>query len=97
MAAILASADESSDMLPPSDEKVEPSSSYDSTNKLQDVFDVNCRIIEIDTIRKTPYWVEGSAKYIFKNRDKIFRWLTPKANISPNPDIIGRLGIQYSW
>ena len=67
--------------------------SYDSTNKLQDVFDVNCRIIEIDTIRKTPYWVEGSAKYIFKNRDKIFRWLTPKANISPNPDSIGRLGI----
>lgn len=67
--------------------------SYDSTNKLQNVFDANCRIVEIDTTRKTPYWVEGSARYIFKNRDKIFRWLTPKTHISSNPDTIGRLGV----
>ncbi len=52
---------------------------YDGTNKLNNIFDVKCRVIEIDdTIRKTPYWIEGAATYIFKNRAKVIKWLVPK-------------------
>ena len=67
--------------------------SYDSTNKLQDVFDVKCRIIEIDTIRKTPYWVDGSARFIFKNRNKILRWLVPK-NFTKKPNLVAGVHIR---
>jgi len=50
----------------------------DSTkNKLDLLFEPRCRIIDIDSTYKTPYWTEGVATKIFTNREKIFRWLVP--------------------
>lgn len=49
--------------------------SYDGTNKLNHFFRPQIRIIDVDTMNKTPYWEAGVATSIFENRDKIFRWL----------------------
>jgi len=58
---------------------------YDGGNKLPLVFKPACRVIEVDTMMKTPYWIPGAAKEIFENREKIFRWLVPL----PIPQIVG--------
>ena len=61
---------------------------YDGTNKLDILFEPQCRVIDIDDgFRKTPYWVDGAATRIFENREKIFRWLKPKDySLHPSED-----------
>lgn len=61
-----------------------------STNKLDLLFDPACRIIDIDTTYKTPYWVEGAATKVFTNRKKILHWLRPKdlSSIFPHDSAI---------
>lgn len=50
---------------------------YDGTNKLNEYFNPQIRIIDVDTGFKTPYWIPGVATRIFENRDKILKWLIP--------------------
>ena len=52
--------------------------SDDFNSKLHLLFDPQCRVVNIDDSKKTPYWVSGAATSIFENRDKIFRWMKPK-------------------
>ena len=47
-------------------------------NKLDDVFDYTCRVIEIDSTRKTQYCVADAATKIMRNREMVFRWFKPK-------------------
>lgn len=54
---------------------------YDGTNKLSNLFDYTCRVIDVDGVRKTPYWIEGAATLIMNNRNKILRWLKPKKSL----------------
>lgn len=51
---------------------------YDGTSHLEEVFNPQIRIINIDNAGKTPYWKPGIATSVFENREKIFKWLKPK-------------------
>ena len=62
-------------------EKTEVLSSEKLSNQLHHVFDAKCRVIDIDSKDKTPYWVEGAATSIFENRDNIFKYLVPRTDM----------------
>ena len=65
-------------------EKTEVLSSEKLSNKLHHVFDARCRVIDIDSKEKTPYWVEGAATSIFENRENIFKFLVPRIDMIDN-------------
>ena len=46
-------------------EKTEVLSSDRLSNQLHHVFDAKCRVVDIDSKEKTPYWIEGAATSIF--------------------------------
>lgn len=48
---------------------------YDVTNKLNEIINPACRVIEVDMLQKTPYWVSGVASRVFTNRVKIVNFL----------------------
>ena len=65
-------------------EKTEVLSSDRLSNQLHHVFDAKCRVVDIDSKEKTPYWIEGAATSIFENRDNIFKYLVPRIDMIDN-------------
>ena len=65
-------------------ERTEVLSAEELSNQLHHVFDAKCRVVDIDSKEKTPYWVEGAAKSIFENRDNIFKYLVPRMDMIDN-------------
>jgi len=65
-------------------EKTEVLSAEELSNQLHHVFDAKCRVVDIDSKEKTPYWVEGAAISIFENRENIFKFLVPRTDMIDN-------------
>jgi len=51
---------------------------YDASSKLDVVTDVKFRVTNIPTMLKTPYWISGTAKNVFTNREKLLEWINLK-------------------
>ena len=65
-------------------EKTEVLSVEELSNQLHHVFDAKCRVVDIDSKEKTPYWIEGAATSIFENRENIFKFLVPRTDMIDN-------------
>lgn len=65
-------------------EKTDHHSEQQLSNQLYHVFDAKCRVIDIDSKQKTPYWVDGAATSIFENRENIFKFLVPRGEMIDN-------------
>ena len=69
---------------------------YDASNHLGKLFEPQFPVQEQDEIRKTPYWYEGCAKTIFKNRKRIIdRWMhvnpAPEGHVLNTPDLLEKI------